>query len=295
MIDIAQDEKINREDKIPITNPKITVETDIYPPIMHSDEYYEPKPLIGDINTAGAEDSPFINPEGDQLFFFFTPDVSISPDKQLLDGVTGLYFSRLINGMWSKSQRLLSQNDELALDGCPFIQDDNIMFCSIREGYNSIKWFRSSLSDQEVVDVELVPFRSDMEVGELHISVDNSKLFYHSLRLGGQGGLDIWVSERLGNIWSDPVNIESINTSADEGWPFITNNGQELWFSRTYQGSPAIFRSRFVSNKWQTPELIISQFAGEPSLDNEGNIYFVHHYYKEGIMLEADIYVAIKK
>ena len=31
--------------------------------------------------------------------------------------------------------------------------------------------------------------------------------------------------------------------------------------------------------------------AGESSIDSEGNVYFVHHHYKEGIMLEADIYI----
>jgi hypothetical protein len=60
-------------------------------------------------------------------------------------------------------------------------------------------------------------------------------------------------------------------------------------------GSPAIFRSKRVNGEWQEPELIISQFAGESSVDSEGNIYFTHHYYKDGVMLEADIYIAYKK
>jgi hypothetical protein len=46
---------------------------------------------------------------------------------------------------------------------------------------------------------------------------------------------------------------------------------------------------------WQPPELIISQFAGEPTLDDEGNLYFVHHFYQDGEMIEADIYLAEKK
>jgi len=50
-----------------------------------------------------------------------------------------------------------------------------------------------------------------------------------------------------------------------------------------------------VDGVWSEPELIISWFAGEPSLDNVGNIYFVHHFYKDGNMIEADIYVAKKK
>jgi len=65
-----------------------------------------------------------------------------------------------------------------------------------------------------------------------------------------------------------------------------------MYFTRTYLGSPSIWRSQKINGQWQTPELLISQFAGEPSLDNQGNLYFVHHYYKDNKMLEADIYVA---
>jgi hypothetical protein len=68
-----------------------------------------------------------------------------------------------------------------------------------------------------------------------------------------------------------------------------------MWFTRTDQGSPATFRSQRVNGEWQEPELIISQFAGESSVDNEGNIYFTHHFYEDGVMLEADYYVAYKK
>ena len=43
---------------------------------------------------------------------------------------------------------------------------------------------------------------------------------------------------------------------------------------------------------WQEPELILSQFAGEASLDRDGNLYFTHHFFHNGEMIEADIYVA---
>jgi hypothetical protein len=40
---------------------------------------------------------------------------------------------------------------------------------------------------------------------------------------------------------------------------------------------------------------MIKTLAGEASLDNLGNVYFTHHFYKDDVMLEADIYVAHKK
>ena len=68
-----------------------------------------------------------------------------------------------------------------------------------------------------------------------------------------------------------------------------------MWFTRFYVGSPAIFRSEEVNGEWQEPELIVSQFAVEPTLDDRGNLYFTHHFYTEGNMVEADIYVAYQK
>ena len=104
------------------------------------------------------------------------------------------------------------------------------------------------------------------------------------------------MTRNVNGVWQEPVNVTAVNTPDSEGWPFLTQDGSELWFTRFYQGSPAVFRSRRgPDGAWQAPELIVSQFAGEPTLDNAGNIYFTHHFYRDGVMIEADIYVAKKK
>ena len=43
------------------------------------------------------------------------------------------------------------------------------------------------------------------------------------------------------------------------------------------------------------PALIVSSFAGEPTLDIQGNLLFVHHFYRDDVMLEAAIYVVYEK
>ena len=96
--------------------------------------------------------------------------------------------------------------------------------------------------------------------------------------------------------WQTPENVAAVDTVGDEGWPYVTQDGKELWFTRTDLGSPAICRSVKVNGAWCEPELIISQFAGEPSVDGDGNSYFVHHFYTvDSRMIEADIYVAQRK
>ncbi len=283
----------DRYSKIPADRVKITPEADRYPPQLHSEEYEKPVPLEV-INTAGAEDSPFIPADRDELYFFFTPDVRVPVEKQILDGVTGIYVSNINNATFQEPKRVMLQDTgKLALDGCEFIRANEMLFCSAREGYTGLHWFLAKYKDGKWTDWENADFDPEYEVGELH--VHGNELYYHSARPGGKGDSDIWMLTSINGEWTDPVNIEVVNSAQNEGMPYITPDGNQLWFNRWYMGSPAIFRSEKIEGEWQEPELIISQFAGEPTLDRDGNIYFVHHFYEDGEMLEADIYVAYRK
>jgi hypothetical protein len=291
--------QITREQAIPATAVKMTPETDAISPVVHSDEYENPVPLSRVINTAGAEDSAFITPDGNTLYFFFTPDANIPPEKQLLDGVTGIYVANKQNGDWSQPQRVWLQDPgELSLDGCELVQGNVMWFCTARKGnYEGLDMWTAEFKDGKWTNWQNAGKRLnvDIEIGEMHITADGSELYFHSGRAGGKGGYDIWVTKKINGEWQQPENVEAVNSPDADGWPFITQDGNDLWFLRTYMGSLAIFRSQKIGGEWGEPELIISQFAGEPSLDNQGNIYFTHHFVKDGKIIEADIYVAHKK
>jgi hypothetical protein len=286
----------SRYSKIPSEAVKMTPETDASPPKLYSEDYNEPVPVNGKVNSLGAEDSGFVMPDGNTLYFFFTPDVRVPAEKQLFDGVTGIYVSNKVNGEWDEPQRVLLQDKgKLALDGCEFVQGNTMLFCSAREGYSGIHWFSAEFNDGRWQNWKNADFNQDYKVGELHITSNGNEMYFHSDRPGGQGGLDIWVSEKVDGKWAEPENVDIVNTVSDEGWPFISPDGNNIWFTRMYLGSPALYVSKKVNGDWKDPDLIISQFAGEASVDNEGNVYFTHHFYKDNKMIEADIYVAEKK
>jgi hypothetical protein len=283
---------IDRETSIPADAEKVSTGTDAHPPQLHSIEFEAPVPVPGLVNTAGAEDSPFITPDGETLYFFFTPDVKIPAEKQLLDGVTGIYRSVKVNGEWTEPERITLQDPgKLAMDGCEFVLGKTMWFCSAREGYDGIHWFTADLVEGVWQNWQNADFAPEYQVGELHISSEGDQLYFHSDRPGGEGGLDIWVSEKLNGVWQEPVNVAVINTPDSEGWPALSPDGNELWFYRNY----GIWRSKKSDGGWQEPELILSSLAGEPSIDEDGNVYFVHHFFDGDRMIEADIYVAYKK
>lgn len=284
---------------------KFTPEMDYWPPQVMAG-WSEPVPLPFPVNTSGGEDSPFILPDDQTLYFFFTPDVNIPATRQLSDGVTGIWVTYREGQNWSEPQRvLLAEPGEMALDGCGFILGDNMLFCSARQGYDGINWFSADFqagawTNWQYAGDDLK--QKEYEVGELHITSDGQELYFHSARPGGCGGVDLWVSRMTAAGWGAPENLgPAVNTSADDSRPFVSMDGQELWYTgQSRQGSPgpAVFHStRQADGSWGEPLEVVSSFAGEPSLSEDGSVlYFIHHFFSKDMstMLEADIYVTYR-
>ncbi len=291
--------RITRIEALPRDAVKITPETDVHPPLLHSDEFHQPEPVSGGINTAGAEDSAFVTPDGTTMYFFFTPDVRVPAERQLFDGVTGIYVSRMEGSTWSEAERVVLQaHDMLALDGAPFVLGSEMWFASAREGnYRGVDMWIAHWQDGEWRDWRNAgaQLNAEYQIGEMHLTANGQTMYFHADRPGGKGGYDIWMTTRSNGEWSEPVNVVELNSPETDGWPFVTEDGRELWFTRIHMGTPAVFRAVLGETGWDEPELIVSQFAAEPTLDRHGNLYFVHHFFRDGQMLEADIYVARRR
>ena len=147
---------------------------------------------------------------GCNLYFVYTPDVDVPIERQLIDGVTGLWSSRRTDDGWSDPEKVKT-SDEDTLDGCPFIQGEELWFCSARPGYTGVNFFIADLDDSNATNVRYADERlnDDIVVGELHITTDGRDLYYHALRPGGTD-MDIWVTHLMNGTWSDPENVNTI-------------------------------------------------------------------------------------
>ena len=91
------------------------------------------------------------------------------------------------------------------------------------------------------------------------ISADGKKLYFSSNRDGGQGGLDIYISEKdATGDWGPAVNLgAAINSPYNEDTPFITQNDSVLYFSSEGHSSIGgfdIFKSQRQGDGWKTPQ-----------------------------------------
>lgn len=127
-------------------------------------------------------------PDGKTLYVWFTPSPGIPVEKQLFDGVTGIYAFQKTDAGWSDAQRIWLQDPgKLALDGCEFVLGNTMWFCSAREGYTGMNWFTAEFVNGTWQNWKDANFNPAYEVGELHITADGKELYFHSPRAGGLG------------------------------------------------------------------------------------------------------------
>lgn len=110
--------------------------------------------------------------------------------------------------------------------------------------------------------------------GSICFSPDEKIAYFSSERPGGLGGRDIWFCQRMPDgSYGLPKNLGNIiNTQFDEDAPFITADGNTLFFSSTGHNSGGgydIFRSDLKNGKWGTPYNI-----GKPVNTNQDDKYY---------------------
>ena len=294
---------ITRAESIPADAVKQTPEMDLYPVVVSSAEFDDAIPLPGPVNTAGVEDAPVISRDGNRLFIFFTPDAQVPAEEQLLDGVTGIWWSTRDGRGWSEPERAVL-SDDLALDGPMSEQDGTLWFASYRVGgykegdiytatLNGSSWSWQNVGQQ---------LNADYEIGECYLTAHGDTIVYaRAASHGIYGEYDIWESYRDGNGWTAPLNLGPVvNTFTFDGWPYLSANGNELWYTSFGSGlgypGPAIYRTVRTARGWSEPEEMVSHYVGDAAMDPDGNLYFTHHYISEGgDIIESDTYVCYRR
>lgn len=92
------------------------------------------------------------------------------------------------------------------------------------------------------------------------LAPDGRTLFFSSNSFGGFGGMDVFVSRRIGDGWGNwtvPQNIgASVNTSLDELYPFVQWNGEKIWFTRSFSPTESEIFSAALTEQYRPEPLV---------------------------------------
>ena len=241
--------------------------------VLHPEAAAAPAPQnLGDsINTIHLEYFPSLTIDGKSMVF--TRRINSDED---------FYVSNFINGSWSKARPIEGRVNTNLNEGAQNISQDGewLVFtgCNYPEGLGSCDLYISyKTKSGKWTEPQNLPGVINSEFWESSpcLSPDKRDLYFSSNRTGGFGGKDIWVSHQNANgRWTEPVNLGPvINTSSDEGCPFIHADNQTIYFNSNGHagyGATDLFLSRKKDDfNWSTP-----QNLGYPinTIDDEGSL-----------------------
>jgi outer membrane protein OmpA-like peptidoglycan-associated protein/tetratricopeptide (TPR) repeat protein len=184
------------------------------------------------INSVADEYFPFLT--NDQNLLFFTHRSTAISDENL-------YYAQRSTHQWGDRLLVKGQFNTDANEGMStFTRDGCQMFftaCNRKDVLGNCDIQVAYIDSTTVNSVDKLKGYSNSEYWESQasISCDGRVMFFASNRFGGFGGTDIWYSLRQGDdSWSDAINAgKNINTELDEEAPFITDDGETLYFSST--------------------------------------------------------------
>jgi len=199
----------------------------------------------------------------------------------LKPGVETIYQFPLDNPNPLESRPLFANMDiSCSPASLTFSSDYHLGYCTRpvmgQEQLYSEKIFEFSLEEDRISGLVQASFSDDTS-RSLHpaLSMDGSLLVFSSNRPPSRGGLDLFVTHKTANGWSDPVSLgEAINTSGHEWFPFldVMNN---LWFSSTGHsgyGGFDIFVCPYDGTTWGLPRNL-----GEPINGPQNELGFSLH------------------
>ncbi|NMM49655.1 TolB family protein [Marinigracilibium pacificum] len=73
---------------------------------------------------------------------------------------------------------------------------------------------------------------------------DNQTLIFSSDRPGGKGGMDLYLTRYEDGVWTDPVNIDAINTAGDDLYADVPGKGDVIYFNKIVDGLPQIWMAK---------------------------------------------------
>ena len=210
---------------------------------------FSKKSMGSDFNQGAINDNPAVSFDGNSLVY-----------TEHRGMVNAIFYSKKERGKWQTPIEITAAlNAGEDCSSCSLNSDGTELFLYKTDNYDG-NIYSSNLVNGAWTPIKKLNKNINTKFYESHASIssDGKKLYFTSNRDGGQGNLDIYVSEKDGTgDWGPAVNLgAAINTPYNEDTPFITKNDSVLYFSsegHSSMGGFDIFKSQKIGNTWKTP------------------------------------------
>ncbi|MBC7389760.1 MAG: PD40 domain-containing protein [Opitutaceae bacterium] len=206
----------------------------------------------GTLNQYGAH---CISADGNKIYF----------TSRKTGGVGGfdIWVTEKKGGKWATAQNLGKPVNSTGSDGYPSLSADGKTLYFLRcatmanSGCQDCKLFMSEGKGQDFYQ-PAVQIPMSGHILYPRISKDGNSLTFSSTKTGGKGGYDIYQMKKQGDKWSDPVNMEFLNTPADEVYADIPSQAEAILYSTKVDGYLTLFRAKLPERFHPDKVIVIS-------------------------------------
>ena len=133
------------------------------------------------------------------------------------------------------------------------------------EGFETKYTYRTGINSwSDPVTIPSINRPTLDHIGSFCLSYDGNFVVFSSRRTPGIGNYDIWISEKIGDNWSQPKNPgKPLNSTSHEGNPSLSPDGKSIYFMRcesmdnSKKRNCSIYVSHRLSpSKWTEPEAL---------------------------------------
>ncbi len=193
--------------------------------------------------------------DGKRIYFTSRRPLNIDYNRdfwsQLKD--SDIWYADKIDGSWSKPINFNEINTS----------DDNILGIILSNGkiyysnYNDIYEIEMNQGKYHNARKLEFPINTESADNSPYMPDDESYILFESMRDGGYGGADLYISFKGQNgRWTEPINLgDKINTQGHERSPYLSPDGKYLFFWRVTNGSDIYWVSTKIIEELKPTEL----------------------------------------
>ena len=170
------------------------------------------------------------------------------------------FSSEFTRGSWKTPNELFFSNPEQNVLALDLTENDNELLFFLGYELHRGTIYSGKFSADDLNLNAKIKFNGPIhsELGFSYLSfINDTTLVFSSNRAGGQGGYDLYITGIRNGLWFEPVNLgPAVNSEYDEINPFITPDGENLFFSSNNLNSIGgfdVFKSSFFDESWDKP------------------------------------------
>lgn len=183
--------------------------------------------------------------------------------SQLGRGDEDIYTTELREGNWAEPKSISGKINTERNEGTATISADGktLVFTSCNRPGNigSCDLYIAYREDEEWTAPELLNegVNSPEWDSQPSLTANGQQLYFVSMRPGGVGKQDIWMSQRVAGQWTKAINLgAAVNTPEDDCSPFIYLDGKTLIYAskgKVGMGGYDLFKTTLNKKNWSEP------------------------------------------